>query len=443
MRFGALLVAIVIIVMVKSSACAQGTPLMPLEISLEGPARIQVGHASLFKLKDVVLKAGGSLRLERGAVSLKLMGKTVNFDYTSQGNVSTWKYRVFYVDGSQGTFQKSARIVGGSLYFDWISVLKAMGYQIEGTGLAYRPMGTYARGTVHFVPANPDEGFYYGYYFYIPSGAVRNTYTLVEPNNIPKKQVPYEAVLASAQGTCSYVASSYGEPLALPVMVPALVGTDDITRITSYYPHALNSVAIQETRPEFKRVDLQLLAMHEDLTKRLRSEGLVLRDQLVLTGFSDSGNFVDRFTLIHPERVKVAVAGGHNLLALPTATWRQVVLNYPSGTADYEAIFGRPFDFAAYQAVHKLHYRSNDDDKDPIYGTNHTPATEKALVLSLFGEWPQRVQRYQAALEVLGVKNLQFNYYEGIGHTIPKPVVADVVRFIGANLGSEFVKTSH
>ena len=401
---------------------------------------------SLYRFKEVTQQLSSVMKLDKGLVWLQLLGKQVTF---------TTKGKTFTLDGKTHSFVKQARIHSGSLYVDLASLLKAMGYQVDQSFgnqinqslgnqvIAYKVMGNYERGVVHWTPANPEQGFHYGYYFYLPKAVTRQTYAVVEPNNAPTKLIPYEQMRESAKSIADRLVGWFAEPLNMPLLVPAFVGTDSLTERNSYFPHALNSVAMADQRPEFKRFDLQLLAMHADLQKKLRLEGVVLYDKLCLTGFSDSGNFVDRFTLIHPERVKIAVAGGHNLLAMPTNQWKSQILNYPYGTANYEQLFGRPFDLKAFNGVHKLHYRANDDDKDPIYGVNHTPGGEKEMVLANFGTWQQRVQRYQGIFEALGVERVQFNFYDGIGHTIPKEVVADILRFIQANRGDTFVKTAH
>lgn len=51
----------------------------------------------------------------------------------------------------------------------------------------------------------------------------------------------------------------------------------------------------------------QLLAMVEDAGARLKMMGYSTGSQFLMVGFSASGTLANRFTLIHPDRVKAVV----------------------------------------------------------------------------------------------------------------------------------------
>lgn len=301
--------------------------------------------------------------------------------------------------------------------------------------------GIYKKGTIYRVEANPQKGFYWGYYLYIPETVGTEAFVFVEPNNAPTKNVDYSKIDEGAKNTVNYQTALVTR-LKMPMLVPAFVGSDDITTPNSYYPHALNRQAMIEKRQEFARFDNQLIAMFEDMSEKLRAEGISLKSQFVINGFSDSANFADRFTAIHPEKVKVSVSGGINLFLLPLETWKDVPFNYPFGTADFAQLFGTPFNKKAYDQVHKLFYRSLDDSKDPIYGVNFMTSQEKDFILANLGAWQGRVNRLEEILKA-STENFQVNYYDGIGHTVPKEVVNDLANFIERNLSEKFVVTEH
>ncbi len=53
-----------------------------------------------------------------------------------------------------------------------------------------------------------------------------------------------------------------------------------------------------------------------------------------MIGFSVSGNFTNRFTLIHPDKIQASAASGVNgLLMLPTEELDGKTLDYPLETA--------------------------------------------------------------------------------------------------------------
>ncbi len=305
----------------------------------------------------------------------------------------------------------------------------------------FKAAGIYKKGNIYRVEANPQKGFYWGYYLYIPENVGPEAFAFVEPNNAPTKNVEYSKIDEGAKNIANYQIA-LATRLKMPLLVPAFVGSDNITTQNAYYPHALNRTAMLEKRQEFARFDNQLIAMFEDMSEKLKAEGIILKSQFVINGFSDSANFADRFTAIHPEKVKVSVAGGINLFLLPLEAWKGVAFNYPFGTADFAQVFDSPFDKKAYDQVHKLYYRSLDDSKDPIYGTNFMSSQEKDFILANLGTWQGRVNRLEEILKT-STENFQVNYYDGIGHSVPKEVVNDLASFIERNLGEHFVPTEH
>lgn len=101
-----------------------------------------------------------------------------------------------------------------------------------------------------------------------------------------------------------------------------------------------------------ERIDLQLLAMAEHATGQLEELGFRLRPGVMLTGFSASGTFANRFALVHPDKVLAIAAGGLNgLLMLPCDSLDGRALPYPVGTADFEALFGKPFDSLLFRSL--------------------------------------------------------------------------------------------
>ena len=61
--------------------------------------------------------------------------------------------------------------------------------------------------------------------------------------------------------------------------------------------------------PGLERIDLQLLKMIDDARERFAARGINLDSKVFLWGFSASGQFVSRFVMLHPDRVKAASFG--------------------------------------------------------------------------------------------------------------------------------------
>jgi hypothetical protein len=100
----------------------------------------------------------------------------------------------------------------------------------------------------------------------------------------------------------------------------------------------------------FSRLDLQMLAMVDDLKNRLLNNNVKTSDSILMMGFSASGMFTNRFVMIHPERIIAASIGSPGGWAMvPTAKWNNVQLTYPVGVGDFEIIFEKPFNLEAFK----------------------------------------------------------------------------------------------
>jgi pimeloyl-ACP methyl ester carboxylesterase len=183
------------------------------------------------------------------------------------------------------------------------------------------------------------------------------------------------------------------------------------------YTPALDRDALTTAVPALARLDLQLLAKIDAAAARLREQGFEVRERVQLQGFSASGMFANRFTLLHPERVLACAAGSPGGWPVaPAAEHDGERLPYPAGVADLEGLTGRAFDQAAFAAVPQLHVLGALDDNDSLDvrdGWDEEPAT---LVERLFGATPvERFDDAEALYAAAGV-DARFLLVEGAGH---------------------------
>ena len=74
---------------------------------------------------------------------------------------------------------------------------------------------------------------------------------------------------------------------------------------------------------------------------------LHLNDKIFLNGYSSSGCFAQRFSLIHPELIDTACIGGASgSIPIPNLD-----LDYPLGIKNYEELFGKKFDIEEYKKI--------------------------------------------------------------------------------------------
>lgn len=194
------------------------------------------------------------------------------------------------------------------------------------------------------IDPQPELGFFYPYYLYIPDNTRTDTsvYMLVEPNNTGTRTDDFtiheqKAKSALEKGYPNRIASRIGIPLLMPVF-PRLASQPLL------YTHSLDRDSLLVKEGSLLRIDLQLIAMIHHAQKLLGEKGLMIQDKVLLDGFSGSGQFVNRFAFLHPDYVKAVACGGMNgKPMLPFAELEREKLIYPIGVYDLKELTGDQF----------------------------------------------------------------------------------------------------
>jgi hypothetical protein len=302
-------------------------------------------------------------------------------------------------------------------------------------GLAAVATGCSGPGeTLTVVDADPARGFHYPYILCIPgkTDAATSGFLLVEPNNTGRTSDDLEVHLEAARSLVKtaiggFVARELGLPLLVPVF-PRPAAQDSI------YTHLLDRDVMLIDEGPLRRLDLQLLAMVADARERLAAAGRPVAAELLLTGFSASGAFTNRFTLLHPERVRAVASGGVNgLLMLPVASLAGLELPYPLGLSDYEDIAGHAFDEAAWCRVRQLIYMGAEDENDAVHYDDGYSDAERAIVFAAIGErmQPDRWERCQEVYRA-SCATVTFRTYPGIGHGTNTRINNEIAEFFRA-----------
>ena len=258
---------------------------------------------------------------------------------------------------------------------------------------------------VRHVQANPAAGFASGYYLYLPSSPRRDAAgeatLLVQPNNSGRTSDDFER-------------KGIAEELGVPLLVPAFPRTASDWRV---YTHALDRDSLTTRDPALARPDLQLIAMIDDARAKLAAEGLPVAPKVLLQGFSASAMFANRFTALHPERVRAVAAGSPGGWPIaPLTNFDREALPYPAGVADLQALTGKSFDADAFARVPQYLYMGDGDDNDSLDFEDGWDALVATRIKRVFGatpvaRWPRAGVLYRRA----GV-NARFELVPGIGH---------------------------
>lgn len=274
------------------------------------------------------------------------------------------------------------------------------------------------------------KGFHWPYLLLVPS-VVTSKHLLVRPNNTGFETVDLELLRASA--SCELAQTSVlAQKLGTPVLMPLFPRPPEV------YLHALTRAALETKVAENQRVDLQLVAMIDDARQRLAQKGVALDEQVLLEGFSASGSFVDRFTLLHPERVLAVAVGSPG--GWPTAPVRNVgavALPYPVGLGEVDALTGQPVPAVErLKQVSWFFFLGDRDENDAVVYRDSFSKADELLITQRFGIKP--VARWPAAEKLNRAAGLdaQFKLYAGVGHSVTPEMEADLEAFFRRALQS-------
>ncbi|MCF8364000.1 MAG: alpha/beta hydrolase [Prolixibacteraceae bacterium] len=289
------------------------------------------------------------------------------------------------------------------------------------------------KGEILLTEASPSKGFNYPYFLYIPEGASleKELILIVEPNNSGFVNDDLDKHIEKAKRTASidfYTGNYVAQKLKYPLLVPVFPRSESERKI---YTHALDRDVMRQKDNPLERIDLQLLAMVEDAKSKLAKSGYATHDKFFMTGFSASGSFINRFSMIHPEKVKAVAAGGLNgLLMLPEKEMKGMELIYPVGTYDFDTLFGKSFNPGAFQSIPQFLFMGGLDDNDAIPYSDAFDEPERQIIYRLLGEemQPQRWEACQTIYDSLKI-DATIKTYEGIGHEHPEAVKEEIVNF--------------
>lgn len=267
------------------------------------------------------------------------------------------------------------------------------------------------------LPADPSAGVHSDAFVYVPRrlhrDAAGRATLLVQPNNSGTRSDDVGVHVRDAAWT-AFERHRVADELGVVLLVPAFPRPATGWQV---YTHALDRDVLTTREPALARLDLQLLGMIDRARAQLQADGVVTDARVLVQGFSASGMFANRFTALHPRRVKAATVGSPGGWPIvPVATARGEVLRYPAGIADLPELTGRSFDAAAYAAIPQLVYQGALDDNDSLDFRDGWDAPAAAQVDRLFGGDPQARWEHAAALTRTVAPHARFVRVDGVGH---------------------------
>jgi hypothetical protein len=281
---------------------------------------------------------------------------------------------------------------------------------------------------------------------------------LVQPNNTGIFTDDIEVHDRAAKKTAKEnpIAQELGTPILVPVFSRPKTIKNTPLKGWMYYTHSLNRRTLTLGVKKYKGLDRQLVAMIEDARDLLAERKIMIKDKVLMYGFSAAGNFTSRFITLHPEKVEAIAAGGTN--GLPTLPLKRVdnkKLYYSVGVFDLKELTGSEFNLTAYKKIPQYLFMGDEDTNDTLPYPAPYNEREKEIIKEVFDTEPipikdqgkkeysqiliERFNKVEYLYEQNGIP-AQFVLYKGIGHEVPTEIISDVARFFKNNADNRLDK---
>lgn len=317
------------------------------------------------------------------------------------------------------------------------------------------------------ISKDPDAGFHFPYYLYTPSEeSVTNSGDSTLDTINPRPLVVGFRTWDSAsereekisQGRTSIQrgkARLIADELNTPAMVALLPSSTEDEKF-----ELLNRDSLRISEPPYERLDLQVLAMIDDAKQRLSDQPYDIANKVHLDGFSNNGRLVDQLSILHPDRINAVSSGGDGFHTIPKSEYEGQIpvqnepetttLEWPVGTAGLADLIGNEFNKEAWLDTGLYYYIGGEDQGDVdksnlnneyIHAKSYRQFGERRqqLLVDIFG-WKQVDERFETSrqiFETLGA-NATFKIYDGVGHSVTREMVDDLVSFHSQQMVSEF-----
>lgn len=283
------------------------------------------------------------------------------------------------------------------------------------------------------IEAQPDKGFAYPYYLFIPASLREESAKdkvhslLVIPNNTGTGSDDLSVHEQNVKQKIAQVGFVFGK-LNVPVLMPVFPRPKTDWKI---YTHALDRDSFLTEKTEYKRFDLQLVAMIKNVRERLAKENLKIDEKVLLYGYSAAGMFSNRFAFLHPDMTKAVAIGSPGGWAIaPSQKFKDKTLRYPIGTDDFKTVAGAHFDLKSLQNIHFFIFMGDKDENDSLVFSDGYEEEDKNLVFELFGNTPLERWEINQKLYMDAKLNAEFKLYPNTPHKVIPEMLTDVLAFL-------------
>jgi len=317
-------------------------------------------------------------------------------------------------------------------------------------GLIFSTISLAKAGEIKHIDAQPKSGFYSDYFYEISKNATKNDKIniIIIPNNTPGTIIPeddgdYRTLwneYAKTWGMGSKMSQILLENLKIVMLAPAFPTQNN----SGVYANHLNKKSMETQKPEWHRHDLQLIQIIKNLKIRLKKQGFDVDKKVSFIGFSAQSDFATRFTILHPEIVKIVAVGGIvDYLTLPISEYQNQQLPYPLGVNDVKKFEKTNFKPDALKKVQFFLFDGAGDKNTTLDKQHNVWSNEDIdLIFKLFAdnkyekENPYNRKILDQCLEIWRENGMNFEYkkYPNTKHNFTDAMKTDVLEFFKNNL---------
>lgn len=195
-----------------------------------------------------------------------------------------------------------------------------------------------------------------------------------------------------------------------------------------YYPQGINLNSLDPSTPEFYyRPDLKVNNIISGFINNLTKDGYSIYNKTLVAGFSAGGMWANRYTLLHPERVKAAAIGqAGGWLAMPFTEYNGTSLNWPMGINNFANLTGDEYKKQDLLKEVPQFIFIGDQDDYSTYVFDPWPTED---LIQIWGTTdPERLKNQSKWLENANY-SVEFKLYQGVGHSYNSEMKNDLLAF--------------
>jgi len=286
-------------------------------------------------------------------------------------------------------------------------------------------------GKIQFHERN--ENIKYNWFSFLPTNIIKEEPLYIWINNANAAVPPiddYDEFTDHASGW-AWFSKELAEEYHLVSLVPVLPRPKTNHVYTVAYDW---KVFLPSSDPFVQHPEQVINLMIDQLIEELSHDGYNIQPKVFIEGYSAGCMFAQRFTILHPERIK-AMAGGQcgGSLVMPFGEIDGEEIDWPLGINDFDSLIGFEFNEKDFRNVPHFIYIGNKDTTNATFwgpGELWKSWGQINQLKKLFGKTePEIIENQVKYLENNGYSLFEFRLYPRLGHVYTDEMIKDSLDF--------------